>query len=150
MFASPIREKSRERVQGGKPSIVPMINLTKEDEQVKHSEPLECFEGKYLDNDYNILWDPTDPSVFYMYNPETIIKIGLISDKEKAESLYIQKRYEEALTYCENDYAMKLKIKAAQINQALCNRHYDKVKILLTHHMDTDPTRWTVWFGKLM
>jgi len=32
-----------------------------------------------------------------MYNPETIIKVGLITDKEKAESLYIQRRYDEAL-----------------------------------------------------
>ena len=47
-----------------------------------------------------------------MYNPETIIKVGLITDQERAESLYIQRRYSEALNFCANNLFMRLKIEA--------------------------------------
>ena len=47
-----------------------------------------------------------------MYNPETIIKVGLITDQERAESLYIQRRYSEALNFCTNNLFMRLKIEA--------------------------------------
>lgn len=53
------------------------------------SEPLEIFEGDYLDNEYHIVPDPKSQDTFYMYNPETIIKVNLVNDGEKAESLYI-------------------------------------------------------------
>ena len=34
---------------------------------------------------------------FYIYNPDTIIKVSKITDQEKAECLYLQKRYDKAL-----------------------------------------------------
>lgn len=92
---------------------------------------MENFEGKYLDNEYNIVCDPKSPQTFYMYNPETIIKVGLITDQERAESLYIQWRYDEAIKFCAKNLLMQLKVEAAQINHLFINRKYEKIGRIL-------------------
>lgn len=58
--------------------------------QIESSEILTDFSTAYHDLHYNMAQDPATNDSFYLYNPETILKISLPSPEDRIESLYIR------------------------------------------------------------
>ena len=53
------------------------------------NEKVEIFEGIYRENEYGMAYDPFDLNVFYVYNPESIVKVTKLTDDEIATNLYM-------------------------------------------------------------
>ena len=52
-------------------------------------ESLDIFQGEYEESAYAFICDPHDAKALYVYNPETIVKINMITADEIAEKFYI-------------------------------------------------------------
>ena len=50
-----------------------------------HSEPISFFEDYYQDLNYNFAWDPASHSDMYIYSPESVIKVQVLTLEDKAE-----------------------------------------------------------------
>lgn len=74
-----------------------------------HRERIELFQGDHKEQHFEMLIDSNEASSVFLYNPETILKVGKITPDEKAENLYTQQRYEEALRLCSssNTYLLR-------------------------------------------
>lgn len=83
----------------------PSLTTSEYSWRVIDSDPLDLFMSKYHDLYYNMTQDIKSDDCFYMYNPEQIVKVQLIRDEDRIESLYIRKRYEEALAIIRNNYS---------------------------------------------
>ena len=69
-----------------------------------YSEELRDFESYYHDLHYSVVQDPAIKEVFYIFNPETLVKVSVVSNEEIIENLYIRKRFDEALHMSRNSY----------------------------------------------
>ena len=89
--------------------------------QVERCDVLDNFSSNFHDLHYNVAQDPATNDAFYLYNPESILRIGLISPEEKIEGLFIRQRFEDALRLSNNSYnkPMLPKIQSAHFNYLL-------------------------------
>lgn len=87
----------------------------------EYKEPLDLFQSCYHDLHYNFVFDLAANDTFYLFNPETIVKITVPSIEHKVENLYIRKRYEEALEVVNNTYQRPMlgKVQAAHLNDLI-------------------------------
>ena len=73
--------------------------------QALHREKLTIFEGPYHDLHYNVACDQADSDAFYLFSPETILKVSFTGTIDVIENLYIRKQYETALELINNTYS---------------------------------------------
>ena len=59
-----------------------------------HREKIDIFEGPYNDLYYSTANDPADKSTYYLFSPESIVKICVEDIYDKVENLYIRKQYD--------------------------------------------------------
>lgn len=57
----------------------------------------DIFEGPFHDLHYNSVYDSADASSYYLFSPESIVRICAQSMEDKIEELYIRKQYDDAL-----------------------------------------------------
>lgn len=48
--------------------------------------------------------DPANNDNFYIFNPESVLKVSMTTIEDKVEALYVRKRYEESLFLINNTY----------------------------------------------
>ena len=69
---------------------------------------MDIFEGPYYDAHYNTAYDPADKTTYYLFNPESIVKVCKESMEDTIENLYTRKQYDEALDLLSNLWQNKL------------------------------------------
>ena len=62
--------------EGGPKLCMPTLSTRTVRWQPVHREKLSVFAGPYHDLLYNMAFDPADSESFYLFSPETIIKIS--------------------------------------------------------------------------
>ena len=79
------------------------------------------FAGPYHDLLYNVAFDPADNESFYLFSPETIMKISQSNEVDEIENLYIRKQYEKALQLVNSTYTYSMleKVQSAYFNDLM-------------------------------
>ena len=112
---------------------VPWLTTSSFRWQQTYVEELNVFQNQFADLHYNVAQDPAQTDTFYLYNPDTLIRIGVITPDERIEELYIRKRYTEALALSNEIYSnpYKDKIQNAYFNQLIMQGNTEKAKGLM-------------------
>ena len=120
--------------------------------QETYNEPLSASGSIYHDLHYNAVQDVAVNDCFYIYSPEVIMKVNLPKTEDKVESLYIRRRYEEALEISKNAYSkpMLSKLQSSYFNQLLNLGKTEKLRELMIEFMGGDREKWMHWLTKIM
>ena len=89
--------------------------------QALYREKLRVFEGPFNDLYYNMACDPADNDAFYLFSPETIMKISQSNEVDYIENLYIRGQYEKALQLVNSTYTYSMleKVQSAYFNDLI-------------------------------
>ena len=131
---------------------VPHLSINTIHWQRIYSEPLTHFEDYYQDLNYSIAWDPAQQDSVYLHSPETIIKIQQVTPKDRADSLYVKKKFEAAMNVVRSDNHsyMLFKVQNGHLNHLLKTSQLDKLNELLPAYLQGDSDRWTHWLSRIM
>ena len=69
-----------------------------------YQERLDTFSGNYHDLNYNMAYDDSSNDTFYLFSPDTLIRVYIPTNEHVIENLYIRKRYEDALRVLNQTY----------------------------------------------
>ena len=98
--------------------------------QALRRQKLEIFDGPYHDLHYNVVQDPADNDNFYLFSPETIMKISKNSTEDVIEGMYIRKQFESAMELINNTYSKPMleKVQSGYFNHLMLIGETQKAK----------------------
>ena len=78
--------------------------------------------------------------------------MSVTTTEERAEALYVRKRYEEALFLINNSYAkpMQAKVQSGYFNYLLATGQTGKAQLLMVDYFGNDRDKWIHWLTKIM
>jgi len=101
---------------------------------------------------YNVAYDPASNDSFYLFNPDTLVRISVPPIEHKIEALCIRKRFDEALQILNHSYGrpMHAKVESAHFNHLLSTNQIDKAKQVIGAYLGSDREQWVHWLSRIM
>lgn len=101
---------------------------------------------------YNVAYDPAVNDTFYLFSPETIMKISVTNTEDLIENLYIRKQYEAAFELISNTYTKPMleKVQSGYFNHLILTGQTEKAKSVMVQFAGTDRDKWMHWLSKIM
>jgi len=92
------------QTESGPKRQTPVLSVSKWNFEREYKEELDVFSDYFHDLHYNSVFDLAVSDAFYLFNPEAIVKISVPNVSQKVESLYMRKRFDEALQLSSDTY----------------------------------------------
>lgn len=95
-----------------------------------HRQVIGAFQGPYHDLHYNVAQDPAEADSFYLFSPDTIVKISANKPIDVIENLYIRRKYQAALDLIHSTYSKPMleKVQNAHFSDLVLTKQVEKAK----------------------
>ena len=97
-------------------------------------------------------YDLSSMDTFYLYNPDTLIRIYQPTVEYQIEQLYMRKRFDQALKVLNNSYGRPMhdKVQKAHLNHLVATNQIDKMREVITAYLGHDRDAWVHWLSRIL